>query len=588
MSRLPQGVPAHPDAIARRSGAVNDFAAQSDSGWPTTLGNLLGQLAKDEPLLTSAERTATVRLAQLDSRVAAGQFQLAVIGQFKRGKSTLLNALLGLPVLPTGVVPLTAIPTFIAHGDEPGVEIAFQHKPPERHQGVSIPALRQRLAEVVTETGNPHNDRQVSRVLLTLPAPLLAEGLVMIDTPGIGSAERHNTETALAALPDCDAALVVLSPDPPVTEAEIAYLALVKEHAARIVPVLNKIDVVEGADRATIETYVAGVLASSGIEEPLSITAAAAVPQMGIDELATRIRALWSERAQLLGQAADLKLKHELADLAFQNDVALAALRLPLDTLDEKLAFISQAIERIIGEHDIAGDLTGGERQRLRDRIDRDAEGVRQRALSHLGTVVDETLHKTDRDAFQSIAKAGSAFFEEAYRDMAATVRANINSIISRARDRFLPTLERVRQVAAEAFDIPFGVPELEIEIAPPRELAWMERQGESMNPVPPGLFDGLLPPRWREQRRRARLLTEIDRIVTLNTENLRWTLRQQAEEILRTFDRELDDRLGLAARSVTELAGEARRLRTGAADTTAREIAARERRAQLLKAAVG
>ena len=91
MSRLPQGVPAHPDAIARRSDTVNDFAAQSDSRWPTTLGNLLGQLAKDEPLLTSAERAATVRLAQLDSRVAAGRFQLAVIGQFKRGKSALLG-----------------------------------------------------------------------------------------------------------------------------------------------------------------------------------------------------------------------------------------------------------------------------------------------------------------------------------------------------------------------------------------------------------------------------------------------------------------------------------------------------------------
>lgn len=567
---------------------MNDFDGHHTSGPLAALSDLLNQLAADEPSLTSVERAAMVRLVQLDSRVAAGRFQLAVIGQFKRGKSTLLNALLGLPVLPTGVVPLTAIPTFIAYGDEPGLEIVFEQTPPERHQGDSIAALRARLAEVVTETGNPHNARQVSRVLLTLPTPLLAEGLVMIDTPGIGSAERHNSEAALAALPDCDAALVVLSPDPPVTEAEIAYLALVKEHAARIVPVLNKIDVVEAADRATIETYVAGVLVRTGVVEPLSITAAGAAPPLGIDELTARIRALWRERAELLGRAAELKRKHELSDLVFQNDVALAALRLPLATLDAKLAVIAQAIERIIGEHDIAGDLTSGERQRLRDRIDRDAEDTKQRARSHLCAVAEEAPHKTDRDAFRSIAKASSAFFEDAYRDMAATTRANIEAIISRAQDRFLPTLERVRQVAADAFDIPFGVPVLEIEIASPRELVWVERQAESMNPVPTGLFDGLLPSRWREQRRRARLLAEIDRIVTLNTEHLRWTLRQQVEEILRAFDRELDDRLRLAAKSVMELAGEARHLRAGAANTTKHEIAMRERRAELLHAAVG
>ncbi|WP_162854550.1 dynamin family protein [Sphingobium estronivorans] len=566
---------------------MNDFDAPPAAAPPATPGSLLDQLAEDEPSLTSAERATIARLMQLDSRVIAGRFQLAVIGQFKRGKSTLLNALLGLPVLPTGVVPLTAIPTFIAHGDEPGLEIAFEHKPPERHRGDTIPALRERLAEVVTETGNPHNARQVSRVLLTLPAPLLAEGLVMIDTPGIGSAERHNSEAALAALPDCDAALIVLSPDPPVTEAEIAYLALVKEHAARIVPVLNKIDIIDAADRATIEAYVSNVLARTGVVEPLSITAAGAVPPLGIGELTARIRALWSERADLLGQAAELKRRHELSDLVFQNDVALAALRLPLETLDAKLALIGQAIERIVREHDIAGDLTSGERQRLRDRIDGEAEDMKLRAREHLRAVLDATPHKTDRDAFQAIANASSAFFEDAYRGMAAATHANIEAIISRARERFQPTLERVRQVAAEAFGIPFSVPELEIEIAPPRELAWVERQAESMNPVPPGLFDGLLPGRWRERRRRARLLAEIDRIVTLNTEHLRWTLRQQAEEILRAFDRELDARLALAARSVTELAAEARHLRSGTADATAREIAARERRFQLLQTLV-
>lgn len=62
------------------------------------------------------------RLADLADRVAEGRFHLAVLGQFKRGKSTLLNALVGEDILPVGVVPLTAAPTFIEYGPRPGVE----------------------------------------------------------------------------------------------------------------------------------------------------------------------------------------------------------------------------------------------------------------------------------------------------------------------------------------------------------------------------------------------------------------------------------------------------------------------------------
>ncbi|MDF0490520.1 dynamin family protein [Sphingomonas sp. H39-1-10] len=555
----------HPDTLAR-------------------LLRLLDQLTVDQPELADTEVTVASRIERLSKRVEAGRFQLAIVGQFKRGKSTLLNAILGVDALPTGVVPLTAIPTSIAYGDQARLEVDFTDRPTERHAPGSIDELREKVAEFVTETGNPHNRQHVAAVRLSLPVPLLSDGLVVIDTPGIGSTERHNSNAALAALPECDAAIMVLSPDPPITEAEIAYLALIKQHAARIIPVLNKSDLVTSAERQTIGDYVMAILSKSGIEEPLSAVAARGTPVFGIVELRSRIQSLWQERSWLLAQAAILKTKADLSELAFQNDIARAAMKLPVEALDEKLAAIREGVDKIMEQQRVAGDLMAGERQRLRNFIDEEAAGIRQRAQNHLRQILDPTIDSShDRRAFTVIAAASTRFFEDAYRELTQVVRIRLDAAAERARDRILPTLERMRQIAIDALDVRFVVPAVTIELKAPRELAWIERQAETMNPLPTGLTDGLLPSAWRDARRRRRLLQEVERITTQNTENLRWTLRQQAEDILRGFDRELDRQLEDAGRSIMGLARQAREVRSGAAEAAAQQIAARDRRAALL-----
>jgi ribosome biogenesis GTPase A len=70
------------------------------------------------------------KLSDLNDRFSEGRFHLAVLGQFKRGKSTLLNALTGEPILPVGVVPLTAVPTFIQFGNSPKIGWLKQWIPP--------------------------------------------------------------------------------------------------------------------------------------------------------------------------------------------------------------------------------------------------------------------------------------------------------------------------------------------------------------------------------------------------------------------------------------------------------------------------
>ncbi len=94
----------------------------------------------------------------------------------------------------------------------------------------------------MTEEGNPGNWRGVARVVARLHTPLLDEGVRLVDTPGVGSVHEHNTLATDAYLPSLDAAVLVVSADPPISKAERAFLERVVEHAVRLFVVLNKAD----------------------------------------------------------------------------------------------------------------------------------------------------------------------------------------------------------------------------------------------------------------------------------------------------------------------------------------------------------
>ncbi|TGC07423.1 dynamin family protein [Methanolobus halotolerans] len=114
-----------------------------------------------------------LRLEELKKRLSQGRFHLAVLGQVKRGKSTLINALLGEEVLPSSVIPLTAIPTFIQYGEQRGLRIRYQDGRPDLvfkslkemdsiEYSVSLSEaqwLNKHLMEFVTEASNPINKK---------------------------------------------------------------------------------------------------------------------------------------------------------------------------------------------------------------------------------------------------------------------------------------------------------------------------------------------------------------------------------------------------------------------------------------------
>jgi Dynamin family len=164
------------------------------------------------------------------------------VGQFKRGKSTLLNALIGMDVLPAGVIPVTSVVTVLRHGEQLGARVRFQD-----HQWMSADVSA--LADYVTEERNPDNRKGVSGVEVFVPSDLLAHGMSLVDTPGLGSVTEAGAAATHAFVPHIDAALVVLGADPPISGDELALIDRIADKTPRLIYVLNKADRVSEPDR---------------------------------------------------------------------------------------------------------------------------------------------------------------------------------------------------------------------------------------------------------------------------------------------------------------------------------------------------
>jgi small GTP-binding protein len=190
--------------------------------------------------------------SDLFTRLAADRFNVAVVGRFSRGKSSLMNAMLDTDRLPTGIVPLTSVITTVSYGSK---ECAFIE-----HEGWSRPLARQipldELPAYITQQHNPGNAQRVAVARIELPAELLRRGFYFVDTPGLGSSIEANTRTTERFLPEADALMLVTSYDSPLSEEELRLLQGAASSKSRIFLVVNKHDIVSPEERDQVLAHV--------------------------------------------------------------------------------------------------------------------------------------------------------------------------------------------------------------------------------------------------------------------------------------------------------------------------------------------
>ncbi|MGH3585766.1 MAG: dynamin family protein, partial [Pseudonocardia sp.] len=208
------------------------------------------------------------RLRGALARLRAGRVRVLIVGEFKQGKSMLVNGLVGAPVCPTFDDVATAVPTVVHHAEKVSVTLVRTHERPDgerRSERIEVPS--DELADHVCEQGNPGNREGWSHVEVGVPRPVLAGGLELVDTPGVGGLQSVHGAATLSALPSADAVLLVSDASQEYTAPELEFLA----HAASVCPtvacVLTKCDLYPEWRR--IMELDAAHLAAAGITAPV-------------------------------------------------------------------------------------------------------------------------------------------------------------------------------------------------------------------------------------------------------------------------------------------------------------------------------
>lgn len=194
------------------------------------------------------------RARDVFARIAENRFNLLVVGRFSRGKSSLMNAVLGMDRLPTGVLPVTSVITSVQYANPEALHIEYQGN----RFGFEVPM--QDLDQYVTERGNPGNQREVQAARVGLPVEILRRGFCFVDSPGLGSAIIQNTRTTEAFLPEADALVMVSGFDGPLSDEEVRVLRLLGGSGIRLFFALNKQDTVSPGVRQEVCDYVQGRL----------------------------------------------------------------------------------------------------------------------------------------------------------------------------------------------------------------------------------------------------------------------------------------------------------------------------------------
>ncbi len=189
------------------------------------------------------------RLEAITARLEDSNFEVAFFGRVSSGKSSLLNALLGRDILPVGINPVTAVPTKLRSGPNARAVITFV-------DGHSEKVPLDQIVLFVTEQGNPGNTRNVVKAVAEIPSPGLTPGIVLVDTPGLGSLATRGTVETLAYLPSADLGVLLIDAGGTLSDEDIGTLRRLYEAGIPSLVLLSKVDLLQPDDMESALAYI--------------------------------------------------------------------------------------------------------------------------------------------------------------------------------------------------------------------------------------------------------------------------------------------------------------------------------------------
>ena len=535
-----------------------------------------------------ADESDTALLTALRERLRAARLRVLVVGEAKRGKSTLVNALLGREVLPTGMTPLTAVPTTVTHGTGEAMVVAFA-------DGRAAHCPLSALGEFGTERGNPGNSRGVAAITVRLDSPILARGVEIVDTPGSGSVHAHNTAAADGVLPTMDAAIFVLTADPPVSAAERDLLERVHGLSVTTFVVLNKADYTDAAGLAEAVEFterIAGQAVGAPVRVyPVSARAALSdAGDAGFAAFAADFGAyLDTGRTADLGRSAAAQLRRVAG--AGTDEIALARRAAEMRSSDAagRVTAFTARLAAVQERGTAAADLAAAESKRMLAGLNEAAELQTARLAAELraaiGGLLDGELaaappgevEQQGRDRLARLAVDGAESWRQAQRER---LEGGLTALDDRLTRDLAAELGAVRDAAAELLGLELATPGPQERLAPDRRFFYSVAESIDQAELLAGAVRRRLPGELGRRLARDHVLGEVRDQAERQIGRARADLQQRLAEATRQLILAVGhrysgstDRLARALQTATVL----REQTAGQAAGTLAELAGRE-----------
>lgn len=296
---------------------------------------ILEKVKEAEAMFSDYEITGNelARVQKLREKLENQKVTVSVIGQFKRGKSALVNGILEDEVLPVGIVPVTAVVTTVEYGPK-SASVHFNN-------GVVKEVAFEEISVYVNEQENQDNRLNVTKVAIKTPSQFLESGITFVDTPGVGSMHENNTEEAYAFVKESDAVIFTLSVDSPINQIEIDFLKNAKEYAAKFYFAVNKIDAIAEDDLQSYLDYCRKFISELMEVDEIMMFPVSAKMNIGIDDLKnTILEDLKAESSRILEESTKLKLHDIVISALSQITFYRNALQMTGVEFDKKFAEI--------------------------------------------------------------------------------------------------------------------------------------------------------------------------------------------------------------------------------------------------------
>ena len=448
------GAPAAPNpapAAAPQAGA----AAPGVEAGLIELVKVLQKL--ERPDLAQRATAAAARLKRPNTVVC-------VVGEFKQGKSSLVNGLLGRPICPVDDDLATSAITLVRYGEEAGASVRRrgQDGAPPTNEVVPIESL----SEWVSEAGNPRNLKQVERVEITVPSPLLKQGLVVVDTPGMGGLGAGHAAATLAFLPFADGLVFVSDASAELSAPEVDFLRRATELCPTVLFALTKIDLYPQWQR--IAELDRGHLDRQGLR----------IPTVAVSSV-VRTEALARKDKELNERSQFPVLVKELGDKVVAPAKAGAAQR----SADEARSIATMVRSGLEAEKSVLGDpaATKAAVERL-DAAKQRLEHLRGPGARWSTIVSDRTADLSNnvmfdfRAGMRQISRNMDEVIEslskgDAWDDMVHDLQADVADEVTRA----FVALEEGRVAIRDEVVDTLGEENLQVDLGPGSQMDWFD-----------------------------------------------------------------------------------------------------------------